>query len=65
MIHSIGETAGAIYRELEANGSATTAKLKKAVEADAFIVQAAIGWLAREEKITLAKKGKSVVVALR
>ena len=61
----IGETAGKIWDYLNSNGNASVAKLRKAVDADAFGVDAAIGWLAREDKVDLNKKGNSVQVFLR
>lgn len=65
MLHEIGETAGKIWDALSANGESTIAKLRKEVDADAFIVNAAIGWLAREDKIELSKSGNSVKVGLK
>ncbi len=61
----IGETAGKIWEYLNSNGESTIAKLRKEVDADTFGVNAAIGWLAREEKVDLNKKGNSVQVFLR
>jgi hypothetical protein len=42
----------------------TLAKLKTQLKADAFVLNAAIGWLAREGKIDISKKGTSVKVRL-
>ncbi|KAA3620059.1 MAG: hypothetical protein DWQ05_04850 [Calditrichaeota bacterium] len=62
---TIGETAGKIWEYLNNAGDSTIAKLRKEVDADTFTVSAAIGWLAREDKITLSKKGNSVQIFLR
>ena len=64
MINNIGETAGKIFQALEKNGETTVAKLKTATKANDFILSAAIGWLARENKIQINQSGKSVKVSL-
>ena len=65
MLNLIGEMAGSVYNELSANGPATVTKLKTALKADAFTLDAAIGWLAREDKVEVTKSGKSVKVTLK
>jgi len=61
---TIGENAGKIYRHLEGNGSATAAKIKKDLSMDTADMNMALGWLAREHKITFNKKGSSVSISL-
>ena len=61
---SIGEAAGAIWAYLDAAGPQPIAKLKKAVDAPADTVLAAIGWLAREGKLSFEANGKSVTISL-
>ena len=56
----IGFAAGEVYRFLEANGPATVAQLKKAVGRKDAVVNQAIGWLAREDKIVREKSRKAV-----
>ncbi len=65
MIQSIGELSGKVYQTLDANGEMTITKLKNTLNSDAFLLNAAIGWLAREDKLDLIKSGRSVKVALR
>jgi len=65
MVTSIGVTAGKIWQQLDAKGESTVAKLKKAVDADTFSVNAAIGWLAREDKVELTKSGNTIKVRLK
>ncbi len=65
MTHEIGETAGKVWEHLNAKGETTVAKLKTALKADAFILNAAIGWLAREDKVTISKVRNSVNVGLK
>jgi hypothetical protein len=64
-VASIGEVAGIVWRVLTEDGPMTQAKLVKAVGEPRDTVMQAIGWLAREDKITLVEEGHSRVVALR
>lgn len=64
MINRIGEIAGKIYRTLETNGAMSVSKLKTEIGDNTFFTDAAIGWLARENKIALQKKGRSIIVRL-
>ncbi|KAA3615044.1 MAG: hypothetical protein D8M58_11370 [Calditrichaeota bacterium] len=65
MSNNIGETAGKVWDQLNSNGPMTVAKLKTALKADVFTLNAAIGWLAREDKIELGKVRNSVTVTLK
>jgi hypothetical protein len=65
MNEEIGAVAGAIWRVLDANGEMTVAKLKKEVKADGSLFDWAIGWLAREDNITLTRGKRSIFVCLR
>jgi len=65
MIEQIGETAGAIWQYLEKTGDATISQLIKSVKADDFLVAAALGWLAREDKVEVYVKGRSKRVKLK
>ena len=61
----IGETAGQVYKVLGANnGKVTLNDLTAKVRADTNIVQQAIGWLAREDKIELTRQGKRTYISL-
>ena len=64
MINNIGETAGQVYQVLEKNGELTLARLKTVTKATDFQLSAAIGWLARENKVQINQKGKSIRVSL-
>lgn len=65
LVAEIGETAGVVWRLLADNGPMNLTKLVKASEAPRDTVMQAIGWLAREEKISLAEEGRSRFVSLR
>jgi hypothetical protein len=60
----IGETAGEIWRVLSDRGGQTMAGLKKSVDAPDELVMAALGWLARENKLAFQTNGRSITVSL-
>lgn len=49
----IGDAAGAVWRTLDTHGSLTLAKLVKESGLPRDLAMQALGWLAREEKITI------------
>ena len=65
MMEEIGAVAGAIWRALDTNGEMTLAKLKKEVKAERPFFDWAIGWLAREDKITLTREERVFRVCLK
>ncbi len=65
MIVKIGEVAGKVYRTLESNGQMPVTRLRKEIKETEFLVNAAIGWLAREDKIKFDKKGNSLLISLK
>jgi predicted transcriptional regulator len=65
MTHEIGKTAGDIWNLLNENGGLSVSKIKKALGEKDSTIHMAIGWLAREDQISLAKKGNAVTVFLK
>ena len=61
----IGETAGDVWDVLTEWGPLSLAKLVKVVGKPRDMVMQAIGWLAREEKISIDDNGRGRVVSLR
>jgi hypothetical protein len=62
----IGFSAGEIYNFLATNnGEATFTNIKKNLDLDGNFAELGLGWLAREDKIELSKKGASVSVRLK
>jgi hypothetical protein len=61
----IGHAAGDVWGALSRKGPLTLAALKKEVKAPADAVVAAIGWLAREEKLDFDTASKAVKISLR
>jgi hypothetical protein len=62
---AIGHAAGEIWALLSSNGEQTLAAIKKSVDAPSDIVLAAIGWLAREDKLEFTTTGRTVKISLR
>ena len=58
MIHQIGEVAGKVWMFLKQNGESNLNQLKKGIKADPNVTLQAIGWLAREDKLRIEKKGR-------
>lgn len=65
MIQSIGDTAGKVWNFLNEKDGANLSQLTKGVKADSNLVLQAIGWLAREEKLLIQKKGRYITYALK
>ena len=62
---AIGETAGKIYRALEQQGEQSAARVQRQISVeDSALFNQAIGWLAREDKISFNKSGKIVTFSL-
>lgn len=64
-ITQIGETAGKVWNVLYEKGPLTIAKLVKEIDEPRDIVMQALGWLAREDKLSLEEDGRTRTVALR
>ncbi len=65
MQNEIGMMAGALWKALAEKPNQTLAQLKKKVEGDEFMIHAALGWLAREDKVEVVKSGRSFKVHLK
>ncbi|HTN68414.1 MAG TPA: winged helix-turn-helix domain-containing protein [Dysgonamonadaceae bacterium] len=64
MIENIGMNAGKVWAILDEEGNMSERTLKKAVNLTFKDLYAALGWLAREEKINLEKKGRDIYISL-
>ncbi len=65
LLDQIGTTAGEIYNYLNTNGSTTFSKMKKDLDLKGNFADLGLGWLAREDKISISKKGTSVNISLK
>ena len=61
----IGQSAGQIYNYLNSNGESTFSKMKKELDLKGNFADLCLGWLAREDKVEISKKGASVSVRLK
>ena len=64
-VSQIGETAGLIWNTLSSDGSLSLSKLTKSIDAPRDVIMQAVGWLAREDKITIEERGRVRVISLR
>jgi Winged helix-turn-helix domain (DUF2582) len=62
---TVGETAGKIYEALASGGPQTVTQLKKKLNGSGELVNFALGWLAREDKIDIVKEKKAIHVQLK
>ena len=60
----IGSSAGEIYNYLNVNGETTFAKMKKELDLKGNFAELGLGWLAREGKVEMSKKGAATNVRL-
>jgi winged helix-turn-helix protein DUF2582 len=58
---TVGETAGKIWRALSSEGPQTVTQLKKKVDGSSEVVNLALGWLAREDKVDLTQLDKKTI----
>lgn len=61
----IGQTAGMVYRLLEKKKEATTTEILKEIKVPYDILQMALGWLAREDRIKFDAVRKSLKISLK
>ena len=64
-VEQIGETAGMIWHLLNDNGPLPVTRLVKEADAPRDLVMQALGWLAREDKISIEEESRAKVVSLR
>lgn len=64
-VANIGETAGIVWRTLSDNGPMTLTKLIKQSGEPRDSVMQAIGWLAREGKVSIESNGRNRMISLQ
>lgn len=65
MTEEIGLAAGEIWRYLDQAGKCKVSTLSKALSMKEKVMQRALGWLDKEEKIILSTEGRTETVALK
>lgn len=61
----IGSAAGVIWEYLDNNGMTSVTKISKDTALDTKLVQRAIGWLAKEDKLSIETKGRAETIGLK
>lgn len=64
-VERIGAVAGLVWAHLDRHGSASLSALQKGVGVPERLVGAALGWLAREDKVVFEKEKTTVLVRLK
>lgn len=64
-IGQIGEAAGVLWTHLHEHGPVSLTKLVKEVELPRDLLMQALGWLAREDKLSIDDDKRSKIVRLR
>jgi hypothetical protein len=59
MNHRIGHIAGKVWRLLGEKGSASLSQVETAVDENPELTSMALGWLARENKVTFHETGNA------
>lgn len=65
MSDSIGSAAGVVWNYLDETGPSSITKMAKDTSLDTKVLQRAIGWLAKEDKVSFEVKGRTEVVTLK
>ncbi len=61
----VGEAAGKLWDTLSTDGPQTVTQLKTKVNGASEVVNFALGWLAREDKIEITQEKKSFRIRLK
>ena len=65
MLNIIGDDAGKVWQYLDKNGSASVTKITNETEISKSDVQRAIGWLLKEDKLTIEVVGRAETLSLK
>ena len=64
-LDQIGEAAGVIWQHLNQNGPTSLTKLVRDLGLHRDVVMQALGWLAREDKLSIDDEGRTRMIRLR
>jgi hypothetical protein len=65
MTAKVGETAGKVWHTLKKDGEMSAAQLKKATGTDDKTLWMALGWLAREDKLSFNQVKNTLKIGLK
>ncbi len=65
MTAKVGEAAGKVWHTLKNDGEMSAAQLKKATGTDDKTLWMALGWLAREDKVSFTEVKNTLKISLK
>ena len=65
MLNTIGDAAGKIWRYLDQNGSASVTNITNETGINKNDVQRGIGWLLKEDKLSIEVVGRTETLSLK
>jgi hypothetical protein len=65
MLNTIGEIAGYVWHYLDENGSSSVAKIANETGLNKGDVQRGIGWLIKEDKLSIVMIGRTETISLK
>ena len=65
MLNTIGNAAGKVWEYLDQNGAASVTKITNETGLNKNDVQRAIGWLLKEDKLSIETVGRTETVSLK
>jgi hypothetical protein len=65
MSNTIGETAGIVWNYLDENGPSSVNKVTVETGANKNDIQRAIGWLCKEDKLSIEMIGRAETLSLK
>jgi predicted HTH transcriptional regulator len=65
MLNTIDDAAGKIWKYLDKNGSASVTKITNETGINKNDVQRAIGWLLKEDKLSIEMIGRAETLSLK
>jgi len=65
MVNTIGDAAGKIWNYLDKNGPTSVSKITTETEISKNEVQRAIGWLLKEDKLSIDMVGRAETLSLK
>lgn len=65
MSNAIGETAGKVWKYLDKNGPTSVSKITTETGINKNDIQRAIGWLCKEDKLSIEMKGRAETLLLK
>ncbi|MDD5276627.1 MAG: winged helix-turn-helix domain-containing protein [Methylovulum sp.] len=65
MLSVIGDAAGKVWEYLDKNGPSSVSKVATETGLNKTDIQRAIGWLAKEDKLSVEMKGRTETLSLK